>query len=96
MPTFSRVSHISFSVRDAEATARWWAALLDLTELDRVHGDGWRAILLLHPPSRTIMGASSTTEIRARPSIPPAPGSIHKQSRRARPNEWLHGSSRSA
>ena len=55
MPTFSRVSHISFSVRDAEATARWWAALLDLTELDRVHGDGWRAILLLHPPSRTIM-----------------------------------------
>jgi glyoxylase I family protein len=55
MPTFSKVSHISFSVTDAEASARWWANLLDLTELDRVGGDGWRAILLIHPPSRTIV-----------------------------------------
>jgi glyoxylase I family protein len=30
VPTFSRVSHISLSVRDAEASARWWAALLEL------------------------------------------------------------------
>jgi glyoxylase I family protein len=55
MPTFSRVSHISFSVRDADASARWWAELLELTELDRVVGDGWRAILLMHPPSLTII-----------------------------------------
>ena len=55
MPTFSRVSHISFSVGDAEASARWWAALLELTEIDRVVGDGWRGVLLLHPPSRTII-----------------------------------------
>ena len=55
MATFSRVSHISFSVRDAGASARWWAALLELTELDRVVGDGWHGILLLHPPSRTII-----------------------------------------
>ena len=55
MPTFSRVSHISFSVRDAEASARWWAALLELTEIDRVVGDGWRGILLLHRWSRTII-----------------------------------------
>ena len=55
MPTFSRVSHISFSVRDADASARWWAELLELAELDRVVGDGWRAILLMHPPSRTII-----------------------------------------
>jgi glyoxylase I family protein len=55
MPVFSGVSHISFSVRDAEVSAQWWARLLDLTEIDRVHGDGWRAILLLHPPSRTII-----------------------------------------
>ena len=55
MPVFSGVSHISFSVRDAEASAQWWARLLDLTEIDRVHGDGWRGILLLHPPSRTII-----------------------------------------
>src|ERR1700741_5041550 len=55
MPTFSKVSHISFSVTDAEASARWWAELLELTEIDRVAGDGGRAILLMHPPSRTII-----------------------------------------
>ncbi|GLE50693.1 VOC family protein [Mycobacterium montefiorense] len=55
MPTFSRVSHISFSARDAEASARWWAALLDLTEIDRVAGDGWRGVLLMHPSTRTII-----------------------------------------
>ncbi|MFS0900760.1 VOC family protein [Mycolicibacterium litorale] len=54
-PTFSRVSHTSFSVRDAEASARWWAEVLNLTEIDRVAGDGWRGILLLHPASRTIL-----------------------------------------
>jgi glyoxylase I family protein len=55
MPTFSRVSHISFSARDAEASAQWWAALLELTEIDRVAGDGWHGILLMHPGSRTII-----------------------------------------
>jgi glyoxylase I family protein len=49
------VSHISFSVRDAEASARWWTSLLDLSEIDRVGGDGWRGILLMHRGSRTII-----------------------------------------
>ena len=39
MPTFSRVSHISFSVRDAETSAQWWAKLLDLTDLAATLGD---------------------------------------------------------
>ena len=47
MPTFSRVSHISFSVCDVEASARWWAELLELTEIDRVVGDGWHGVLLM-------------------------------------------------
>jgi glyoxylase I family protein len=55
MPTFSRVSHTSFSVRDAEASARWWAEPLDLTEIDRVSGAGWRGIVLMHRQSRTII-----------------------------------------
>lgn len=54
-PTFSRVSHTSFSVRDAEASGRWWAELLDLVEIDRAAGDGWRAILLMHRRTRTII-----------------------------------------
>ena len=69
MPTFSRVSHISFSVRDAEASARWWAALLELTEIDRVVGDGWRGILLCIGGRGPSSSSSSTTGIRARPSI---------------------------
>ena len=55
MPTFSRVSHISFSVRDAVASARWWAQVLECSEIDRVASDGWRGILLMHPSSRTIV-----------------------------------------
>ena len=55
MATFSKVSHISFSVRDSETSARWWAELLDLTEIDRVSGDGWQGVLLLHPTSRTVI-----------------------------------------
>ncbi|MCA1691573.1 MAG: VOC family protein [Actinobacteria bacterium] len=55
MPAFSKVSHISFSARDAEASSRWWSELLGLTELDRVAGDGWRGIVLLHPPTGTVI-----------------------------------------
>ena len=55
MPAFSKVSHISFSATDAEASAKWWSQVFDLTELDRVQGEGWTGILLLHPPSATIV-----------------------------------------
>ncbi|MFN2502829.1 MAG: VOC family protein [Acidimicrobiales bacterium] len=55
MPAFSKVSHISFSARDAEASSRWWSELLGLTELDRVAGNGWRGIVLLHPPTGTVI-----------------------------------------
>jgi glyoxylase I family protein len=55
MPRFSKVSHISFSVRDAEVTARWWKDVFGFVDLDRVEARGWRAILLLDPPSSTIL-----------------------------------------
>jgi glyoxylase I family protein len=55
MPTFSKVSHISFSARDAEASAKWWSEVFDLAEVDRTEGDGWRGILLIHPPTATII-----------------------------------------
>jgi glyoxylase I family protein len=55
MPTFSRVSHVSFSVSDAQASAQWWTALLGLIEIDRAAGNGWWGILLLHPDTRTII-----------------------------------------
>jgi glyoxylase I family protein len=47
MPTFSDVSHISFSVRDAEKTASWWQDVFGLRELIRLdHEEGWHGILL--------------------------------------------------
>lgn len=55
MPTFAKVSHISFSSRDAEASARWWCDVFGMQELDRVAGDGWRGILLIHQPSATVI-----------------------------------------
>jgi glyoxylase I family protein len=54
-PSFSKVSHISFSVRDAEASATWWREVFGLVDLDRAHGDGWEGILLLHPATATIL-----------------------------------------
>ena len=55
MPAFERVSHISFSARDADACARWLADTLCFRVLDRVHGPDWHGILLLHPESATIL-----------------------------------------
>jgi glyoxylase I family protein len=92
MPVFSGVSHISFSVRDAEASAQWWARLLDLTEIDRVHGDGWRGILLLHPPSRTIIEFQQHDANGGEPFDPRRTGFDHmgfKVDKRSDLDEWL-------
>ncbi len=49
MPSFTDVSHISFSVRDCEKTASWWREVFELGPpiLTIDDEDGWRAILLL-------------------------------------------------
>lgn len=47
MPSFTNVSHISFSVRDAEETARWWKEVFGLDTVYRIDdAEGWWAILL--------------------------------------------------
>lgn len=47
MPVFANVSHISFSVRDADKTARWWQEVFDLEPVMTLDDeDGWRAVLL--------------------------------------------------
>lgn len=92
MPTFSRISHISFSVRDAEASARWWAKLLDLTEIDRVSGEGWRGILLLHASTRTVIEFQQHDENRGETFDPRRTGFDHmgfKVDRREDLDEWL-------
>jgi glyoxylase I family protein len=54
-PTFTKVSHTSFSVRNAEASAQWWRDVFGLVDLDHSHGDGWHGILLIHPASATVI-----------------------------------------
>ena len=54
-PTVAKVSHISFSARDAERSAVWWRETFALEEVDRTAGDGWTAVLLIHPETATII-----------------------------------------
>jgi glyoxylase I family protein len=54
-PTFAKVSHISFSARDAERSATWWREVFGLEELDRSKGEGWVGVLLIHPATATII-----------------------------------------
>jgi glyoxylase I family protein len=55
VPSFSKISHISFSARDAEASAAWWSQVFGLIVIDRVEGSDWRGILLLHPSTATVL-----------------------------------------
>lgn len=78
MPTFSKISHISFSARDAEASAQWWRHVLGLTELDRASGNGWKAILLIHPPTSTIIEFQQHDTNRGEPFDPTRTGFDHR------------------
>ncbi|MCV7412647.1 hypothetical protein AWC05_18670 [Mycobacterium florentinum] len=86
------MSHISFSVRDAEVSARWWAALFDLTEIDRAAGDGWHGILLMHPSTRTIIEFQQHDAHQGEAFDPRRTGLDHvafKVDTRAELDEWL-------
>ena len=91
MPTFSKVSHISFSARDAEASAAWWSRTLDLQELDRTKGDDWQAILLIHAPTATIIEFQQHDRNAGEPFDPARTGFDHmgfKVDDRAELDEW--------
>jgi len=91
VPTFSKVSHISFSARDNEASARWWREVFDLKELDRTAADGWTAILLIHPETATIIEFQQHDANRGEIFDPARTGFDHmgfKVDRRADLDEW--------
>jgi glyoxylase I family protein len=52
---FTKVSHISFSARDLMTSVSWYRSVLGLQELDYVEGEGWRAVLMIHEPSATVI-----------------------------------------
>jgi glyoxylase I family protein len=55
MPRFDKISHISFSARDADACADWFERVMGFARFDSTSGQGWHAVLLLHPASATIV-----------------------------------------
>jgi glyoxylase I family protein len=55
IPKSAGVSHISFSARDAEACATWWHDVMGFEEYDRVSGEDWFGIVLLHAPTSTLV-----------------------------------------
>src|ERR1051325_5159397 len=77
MPTFSKVSHISFSARDSEKSARWWSEVFGLAEIDRAAGEGWTAILLIHPPTATVLEFQQHDTNRGEPFDPTRTGFDH-------------------
>lgn len=48
---FTKVSHLSFSVRDLLVSVGWYRSVLGLQELDYVEGADWKGVLLVHEPS---------------------------------------------
>ena len=54
-PRFSKVSHISFSARDAEASAEWWKKVFGFQDLDRPKSETWHGIVLVHPATATVI-----------------------------------------
>ena len=55
MPTWDKISHISFSARDKEVCADWFERVLGFQRFDKTEGEGWAAVLLLHRPSSKIV-----------------------------------------
>jgi glyoxylase I family protein len=91
MPTFSKVSHISFSARDHNASAAWWMRVFDMIEIDRVGHDGWQGVLLLHPASGTIIEFQQHDANRGEPFDPVRTGFDHmgfKVEDRAELDKW--------
>ncbi|MGI9022060.1 MAG: VOC family protein [Acidimicrobiales bacterium] len=92
MPAFSRVSHISFSSRDAERSATWLAEVLGFTELERVEGPGWRGILLIHGPTATVIEFQQHDDNQGEEFDPRRTGFDHMGFRvdeRAGLDEWM-------
>ena len=55
IPPFSKVSHISFSVRDAQVSARFWQDVFGFEVLESVAGEGWSGVVMLHPATAVVL-----------------------------------------
>lgn len=61
MPAFTTISHIDFSVVDAESSAQWYCTVLGLSALKRVDFDDRIMIVLAHKPTGMVIGLNQHT-----------------------------------
>lgn len=91
MPTFDKISHLSFSARDKEACAAWYQRVLGFVELDRVQGEGWTGVLLLHPASAVVVEFQQHDDNDGEPFDPRRTGLDHvglRVTSRAELDDW--------
>jgi glyoxylase I family protein len=77
MPDWDKVSHISFSARDKDQCAAWFMRVMGFTPLEEVEGEGWRAVLLIHEPSATVIEFQQHDANRGEPFDPRRTGLDH-------------------
>ena len=65
MPALMGISHVDLTVSDCERAAAWWQDVVGLTLVNRVSGETFEAISLVHPSgfTVTVMTHKSTAEL---------------------------------
>jgi catechol 2,3-dioxygenase-like lactoylglutathione lyase family enzyme len=62
MPTITGSHHVGFTVRDADASAKWYADLLGMQEVLRGDDDTLHFRVLAHPESGCVIGVRQYPE----------------------------------
>jgi glyoxylase I family protein len=91
VPAWEKISHISFSARDKEACADWLERVLGFRRFDATEGPDWTAVLLIHPPTATILEFQQHAGNDGAPFDPRRTGLDHigfKVADRAELDEW--------
>jgi glyoxylase I family protein len=89
--SWAKISHISFSARDKDVCAGWFEKVLDFQRFDATSGDGWSAVLLLHPPSGSVVEFQQHDRNDGEPFDPARTGLDHMGfmvASRAELDEW--------
>ncbi|GGV02081.1 glyoxalase [Actinomadura cremea] len=56
MPELAGLSHLSLSVRDRDASVRWYGDVLGFTPFHVEDGDAWLETICVHPAGPVILG----------------------------------------
>jgi glyoxylase I family protein len=54
MPELMGFSHIDLTVSDRERTATWWQEVMEPTPINRLRGQSWDVVTLVHPSALVV------------------------------------------